>query len=121
MTSVPTGRGEGELRWVEKDDKITNDSYLQHSGRQRFGRAWFGRSDGRGCRGRARSSSSAGLSRAELSGLTGRRNRRERFKRAIRIIVELHLRGADYSGHFGPGKVEEYADVAPASADHGRR
>ena len=71
MIPAPKGRGEGELRWVEKDDKITYDSSFQYSGRWCFGWAWFGRSDGRGCSGRARAGVRAGLSRAELSSLTG--------------------------------------------------
>ena len=71
MIPAPKGRGEGELRWVEKDDKITYDSSFQYSGRWCFGRAWFERSDGRGCSGGAGVRSSAGVSRAELSSLTG--------------------------------------------------
>ena len=75
MISASTGRGGGELRWVEKDDRITNESYFQYSCRQHFGRAWFGRSEGRGSSGgtraRSRASVSAGFSSAELSSLTG--------------------------------------------------
>lgn len=71
MISGPTGRGDGELRWFEKDDTIIHDSYFQYFSRRRFGRTGFGRSDGRGSSGGASARAGAGLSSAELSGLTG--------------------------------------------------
>jgi hypothetical protein len=66
-----TGRGNGELRWVEKDDRLHHDSYFYHSGRRCFGGLRVGRSDGRGCRGGPGASASAGVSGPELSGMTG--------------------------------------------------